>query len=47
MLTVAMVAAVGGCEVVNLFGKGVVGGTGQTVGSAIANFLLGLVGLQG
>lgn len=45
MLTLAMVAAVGGCEAVNLFGKGVVTGTGNAVGATIADFLLGLVGL--
>ncbi len=46
MLTLAMIVAVGGCDsVAQLFGKGVVGGTGTTIGAAIADFLLGLVNL--
>ena len=48
LLTLAMIVAATGCDnsgIAALFGKGVVGGTGTTVGAAIADFLLGLVNL--
>jgi hypothetical protein len=45
MLTLAMLAAVGGCDAANVFAAGVVGGTGSTIGTAIAEVVLGFFGV--
>jgi hypothetical protein len=42
MLTLAMVAMVGGCDLSN-FGKTVAVGAGTTTGAAIADFFIGLI----
>jgi hypothetical protein len=45
MLTLAMLAVVGGCDAASVFAAGVVGGTGSTIGTAIATTILGFFGI--
>jgi len=40
-----MLAMVGGCEVFNRFGPGIVNGIGTTIGASIASFALGALGI--